>query len=73
MVLGLLLSLFIRRRRVWVRVRPAQELVPAGAEATSGRTVVEVGGLARTDPEAFAAEFALLGARLRARTAVEKE
>jgi cytochrome c biogenesis protein len=38
-VLGLVLSLSIRRRRVWVR---------AGADA-SGRTLVEVGGLTRTD------------------------
>ena len=66
MVLGLLLSLFIRRRRVWVRVR--SDMVgagPAGAEGTPGPTVVEVGGLARTDPEAFATEFAALTARLR--------
>jgi cytochrome c biogenesis protein len=45
-VAGLMLSLFVRRRRVWVRVRP-------GAPST-----VEVGGLARTDPERFAGEFA---------------
>jgi cytochrome c biogenesis protein len=44
-VLGLMLSLFVRRRRVWVRVRP-------GAPST-----VEVGGLARTDPERFRNEF----------------
>ncbi len=60
MVVGLLLSLFVRRRRVWVRVRPT------GGDAAPGRTVVEVGGLARTDPEAFAAEFAELSTRLRA-------
>jgi cytochrome c biogenesis protein len=45
-VAGLMLSLFVRRRRVWVRVRP-------GSPST-----VEVGGLARTDPERFQAEFA---------------
>jgi cytochrome c biogenesis protein len=56
-VLGLCLSLFVRRRRLWVRA--------TGTEA--GRTVVEVGGLARTDPEAFAAEFAELAERLRSR------
>ncbi len=60
MVLGLLLSLFVRRRRLWVRA------VPAGGDAGTGRTVVEVGGLARTDPEAFAVEFAELADRLRA-------
>jgi len=61
-VLGLLLSLFVRRRRLWVRAGPA----PEGGEGTRGRTVVEVGGLARTDPEAFATEFAELTERLRA-------
>ena len=39
---GLMLSLFVRRRRVWVR---------AGA-GDDGRTLVEVAGLARTDAEA---------------------
>ncbi len=48
MVGGLLLSLFVRRRRLWVRVG-AQE---------GGATTVAVGGLARTDPDRFAAEFA---------------
>ncbi len=67
MVGGLLLSLFVRRRRLWVRV------LPAGGSPADRRTLVEVGGLARTDPEAFAAEFAELGTRLRARTAVVVE
>ena len=47
MVGGLLLSLFIRRRRLWVRAVPSSD----------GPTTVEVGGLARTDPDRFAAEF----------------
>ena len=55
MVLGLLLSLRVRRRRVWVRARP-------GAQ---GRTVVEVGGLARTDETGFTDEFSRLVQRLR--------
>ncbi|MGB8651800.1 MAG: cytochrome c biogenesis protein ResB [Mycobacteriales bacterium] len=55
MVGGLLLSLFVRRRRLWVRVGEQQ-----GAPST-----VEVGGLARTDPEAFAAEFTEIVARMR--------
>lgn len=38
---GLMLSLFVRRRRVWVRV----------AAGDDGRTLVEVAGLARTEPE----------------------
>jgi len=58
-VLGLCLSLFVRRRRLWVRA------VPAGDDDGPGRTVVEVGGLARTDPDAFATEFDELVARLR--------
>ena len=62
MVLGLLLSLFVRRRRLWVRVRPAD---PAPDPENAPRTVVELGGLARTDPEAFAAEFEALAAGLR--------
>ena len=50
MVVGLTLSLFIRRRRMWVRVLPG---------------TVEVGGLARTDPDRFAAEFAQIVSRMR--------
>ncbi len=57
-VLGLLLSLFVRRRRTWVRV----------AAGPDGRTVVQAGGLARTDPDAFATEFDALRTRLRAAT-----
>jgi len=51
-VLGLLLSLSVRRRRVWLRLRPSD-----GA-ADARRTVVAVGGLARTDAGSFTAEFA---------------
>jgi cytochrome c biogenesis protein len=43
---GLMLSLFVRRRRVWVRAAPAAD----------GRTVVDVAGLARTDSPALAEE-----------------
>ena len=38
---GLMLSLFVKRRRVWVRA----------AQDGSGRTLVEVAGLARTEGE----------------------
>jgi cytochrome c biogenesis protein len=55
-VAGLCLSLFVRRRRLWVRARSDGEAL----------TVVEVGGLARTDPDAFAAEFDELVGTLRA-------
>jgi cytochrome c biogenesis protein len=60
MLLGLCLSLFVRRRRLWVRA------VPVAGAAGPGRTVVEVGGLARSGPEAFATEFEQLTARVRA-------
>src|SRR5207244_4042282 len=40
-VLGLLLSLAVRRRRVWLRA------TPSGGDGAPGRTVVAVGGLAR--------------------------
>jgi cytochrome c biogenesis protein len=50
---GLMLSLFVRRRRVWVRVRPEDP------------STVEVGGLARTDPERFQREFAELVRQMR--------
>jgi len=52
-VAGLMLSLFVRRRRVWVRV------------AGEGPSTVEVGGLARTDAERFEAEFAEITAGMR--------
>jgi cytochrome c biogenesis protein len=57
MVLGLMLSLFVRRRRVWVRA--------TGPVDAAARTVVEVGGLGRTDAEAFRTEFEALSERLR--------
>jgi len=55
MVGGLLLSLFVRRRRLWVRV---------GAVA-GGPTTVTVGGLARTDPDRYTAEFTQIVSRMR--------
>jgi cytochrome c biogenesis protein len=59
MVLGLLLSLGIRRRRIWLR------LVPSEAGADGSPTLVAVGGLARSDSGNFPAEFAALLERLR--------
>ena len=59
-LVGLLLSLRVRRRRVWLRFAPAG---PAAADASPGeggqprRTVVTAGGLARTDADSFAEEF----------------
>jgi cytochrome c biogenesis protein len=52
MVLGLIASLMVRRRRVWFRLSG----VDAGPGVV-GRTVVSVGGLGRTDSETFAEEF----------------
>jgi cytochrome c biogenesis protein len=60
MILGLCLSLFVRRRRVWVRA------LPAGGGPAGPRTVVEVAGLARSGPEQFREELDGLVTRLRA-------
>jgi cytochrome c biogenesis protein len=67
MVVGLCLSLFVRRRRLWLRAVPAGSSPggAAGEASGDGRTVIEVAGLARTGPEAFEAEFADLVERLR--------
>ncbi|WP_406233648.1 cytochrome c biogenesis protein ResB [Nocardia sp. NBC_01009] len=61
MMAGLLVSLLVKRRRVWIRV------YPAGTEAGTvdqRRTVVEMGGLARTDQAGWGGEFDTLRARL---------
>ena len=57
-ILGLLGSLFIRRRRVWVRVRPAED----------GTTLVEVAGLARTEAGELPVEVADLAADLKGKS-----
>jgi cytochrome c biogenesis protein len=59
MVLGLLGSLGVRRRRVWLRLTPSSD----GADGSP--TVVSVGGLARSDSGNFTTEFAGLLSRLR--------
>ncbi|MCP2261737.1 cytochrome c biogenesis protein [Streptoalloteichus tenebrarius] len=53
-LVGLGGSLLIKRRRLWVRASPS-----GGADGT-GRTVVEVGGLARTDQAGYGEEFTRL-------------
>ncbi len=58
MLVGLALSLLVKRRRVWVRVAPA-----TGADG-AGRTVVDVGGLARTDQAGYGDEFDEIAADL---------
>ena len=60
MVIGLLASLGVRRRRVWLRVGPRAPGDPGSP------TVVTVGGLARSDSGNFTTEFAGLLERLRA-------
>ena len=78
-VLGLLLSLAVRRRRVFLRITPAVSAssgadrsgdgpgsVEDGAPETGpARSVVAVGGLARTDAGGFGSEFARVVERLR--------
>ena len=59
MVIGLLGSLGVRRRRLWIRLAPT-----SAAEAESP-TVVTVGGLARSDSGHFPTEFAGVLERLR--------
>jgi cytochrome c biogenesis protein len=56
MVVGLLASLAVRRRRIWVRVQTAEG---------ESHTVVQVGGLARSDSGNFTAEFSGIFERLR--------
>jgi cytochrome c biogenesis protein len=54
MMAGLVVSLIVRRRRIWVRVSPAGP----------GTVSVELGGLARTDNSGWGDEFERLTARL---------
>lgn len=55
---GLIVSLTVKRRRLWVRITPAEN------DGEAGRTVVEIGGLARTDQAGYGEEFTRLSARL---------
>jgi len=63
MVIGLLGSLAVRRRRVWIRLSPGLGAPPAGGGPSL--TVVSVGGLARSDSGNFTAEFESLVERLK--------
>jgi cytochrome c biogenesis protein len=56
---GLVVSLLIRRRRIWVRISPA-----SSNAAGSGTVNVELGGLARTDNSGWGDEFERLTGRL---------
>jgi cytochrome c biogenesis protein len=63
MVVGLLASLGVRRRRLWLRITPAAG--PAAGGTGGSPTVVSVGGLARSDSGNFTTEFSALLGRLR--------
>ena len=56
-MIGLMLSLFVRRRRVWVRATAAE----------GGRTLVRVAGLARAEGEGLVDEVAEIATALRAK------
>ena len=58
MLAGLLVSLLVRRRRIWAR------LVPVESDDGSRRTVVEIAGLARTDQAGWGEGFEAQAARL---------
>ncbi|MFC9787305.1 cytochrome c biogenesis protein ResB [Rhodococcus sp. NPDC127528] len=67
MMAGLLVSLVIKRRRIWVRVYPAPDdadTVSDTLDPQRRRTVVELGGLARTDQAGWGDEFDRLSGRL---------
>lgn len=57
-VLGLVLSLTVRRRRVWVRVKDTPVEASGGSGHEHDRKHVEVGGLTRTEGSDFSDEFA---------------
>ncbi len=79
MLVGLLCSLVVRRRRVWLRFRVAaggsggsggtgggagEAPAPGAGGVPPSRTVVDVGGLARADAGGFTAEFQALVKRI---------
>lgn len=66
MLAGLLMSLLVRRRRIWIRLTPAASATGVGdGDGTGGvdgdsgqrRTVVDVAGLARTDQAGWGEGF----------------
>ncbi len=75
MMAGLLVSLVVKRRRIWLRAYPddsadpddsdpKDSVAPGGTIADERRTVVEMGGLARTDQAGWGGEFDRLRSRL---------
>jgi cytochrome c biogenesis protein len=62
MMAGLLVSLVVRRRRVWIRIVPAESQTEV--EQAPGTVNVELGGLARTDNSGWGDEFERITRRL---------
>jgi cytochrome c biogenesis protein len=62
MMAGLLVSVVVRRRRVWIRIVPAGS--QTGMEPAPGTVNVELGGLARTDNSGWGDEFERVISRL---------
>lgn len=58
---GLLVSLVVKRRRIWLRAYPAAD---EASTVDQRRTVVDMGGLARSDQAGWGGEFDRLRARL---------
>ncbi|MDQ2628908.1 MAG: cytochrome c biogenesis protein ResB [Actinomycetota bacterium] len=76
MMAGLVVSLAVRRRRIWIRIAPEQ--TPPGHSSPSpggqvGTVNVELGGLARTDNSGWGDEFERLTTRLLAGLDTGKE
>ncbi|MBN4925287.1 cytochrome c biogenesis protein ResB [Hoyosella rhizosphaerae] len=69
MTLGLVGSLLITRRRVWLRISPEG----GDTHSDSRRTVVDIGGLARTDQAGWGPEFDKLCDRLGVREATHRD
>ncbi|OBI08031.1 cytochrome C biogenesis protein ResB [Mycolicibacter heraklionensis] len=70
MMAGLVVSLLVRRRRIWIRITPAASTDPGSASPPTeapwqaGTVNVELGGLARTDNAGWGDEFERLRTRL---------
>lgn len=60
MTAGLMASLVVKRRRLWVRLTP----LSTGEGPDGRRTVVDIGGLARTDQAGWGEEFTSLAEEL---------
>src|SRR5207248_2767606 len=64
MMAGLLVSLLVKRRRIWLRAYPDAAGGPDRTGDNERRTVVEMGGLARSDQAGWGGEFDRLRTRL---------